>query len=84
MYMTQRQELFFAPNTNPVWRNASDVAEATLEQLLCLRQPGSTVSGDPNDRDTIILTGPSRRVRHVIISETQRQAWELYYALNGR
>lgn len=84
MYMKQRQELFVKPGTMPTWYNVGDVEEADLDDILGLNQHGATVSDDPNDRDTIIVTGPSRRVRHVIISETQRQAWELYYALNGR
>ena len=81
MYLAQRQLLFFSPDRIPVWQNDGDVSEVTLEQLVDKKQCGGTASEDPNDRDVLIVTGPSRRERYVIISETQRQAWELYYAL---
>jgi len=81
MYLAQRQQLFFSPNRIPVWQNDGDVFEATLEQLIEMKQFGATVS---DSRDSITLIGPSRRVRHLIISETQSQRWELYNALDRR
>ena len=81
MYLAQRQRLFFYPDTNPVWQDDGDVSEVTLEQFVDMKQCGGTANEDPNDHDVLIVTGPSRRERYVIISETQRQSWELYYAL---
>jgi len=84
MYMTQRQVRRRNEHKEFVWQNDSDVCVATLEQLLCLRKPGFSVREDTDDRDVLILAIPSQGVRHIIISETTRQAWELYYMMKGR
>jgi len=82
MYMTQRQVRRRNEHKEFVWQNDSDVAVATLEQLLCLREIGSTVYSDTDDRDVLILMGPSKGVRHLIIAETVRQSSELHYMMS--
>ena len=82
MYMTQRQVRRRNEHKELVWQNDSDVCAATLEQLLCLREIGSTVYEDADDRDVLILMGPSKGVRHLIISETVRQSSTLYFMMS--